>query len=135
MNKIYVGLTTIVTTDAMLGFALHSKSFTGRTYNTTSRVFNRIYLRKTQFSKLYLFWFDIEKSYLGTVRWLDLYKRVTSLQLRAFIQVNEVYGLFKQMNYRLKCTASLLYSTFDTHYYWLKVFWQIKIYFQKTGET
>lgn len=131
----YVGLTTIVATDAILGYALHSKSFTARTYNTTSRVFNIIYLRMTQFSKLYLFWFDIENSYLGTVRWLDLHKRVTSLQIWAFIQVNEVYRLFKQMNYRLKCTASLLYSTFDTHYYWLILFWQIKIYFQKTGET
>lgn len=32
----YVDLTTIVTSDAILGFALHSKSFTRRTYNTTN---------------------------------------------------------------------------------------------------
>lgn len=103
MNKRYVDLTTIVTSDAILGFALHSKSFTRRTYITIYRVFDRIYQRMTQVSKLYVFWFDIEKSYRGTVRRLDLYKRVTSLQIRAFIQVNEVYRLFKQMNYRLKC--------------------------------
>lgn len=106
----YVDLTTIVTSDAILGFALHSKSFTRRTYNTTSRVFNIIYLRMTQVSKLYLFWFDIEKSYLGTVRRLDLYKRVTSLQIRTFLQVNEAYRLFKQMNYRLKCAQQAYYT-------------------------
>lgn len=57
----YVDLTTIVTSDAILGFAFHSKSFTRRTYNTISRVFDRIYLRMTQVSKLYVFWFDIDK--------------------------------------------------------------------------
>lgn len=60
MNKRYVDLRTIVTSDAILGFALHSKSFTRRTYNTVSQVFDRIYLRITQVSKLYVFWFDIE---------------------------------------------------------------------------
>lgn len=110
MNKRYVDLTTIVTSDANLGFALHSNSLTRRTYTTISRVFDRIYLRMTQVSKLYVFWFDIEKSYLGTVRRLDLYKRVTSLQIRAFIQVNEAYRLFKQMNYRLKCAQQAYYT-------------------------